>query len=170
MPDTSEKSKTLMDRILAWPLVDMVIPFSTITVWWLLGAWTPEDLIAIDSFYTGITATAGIILAASTFVASQIYFSPGSYMTMLREEYSEDLLRNWTHILISLLVATLLPLLSVLSHATFPQFSFGLAIFAVALAATRSLRVVWWFRITHKLMELSQREPERFVPKFRNVD
>lgn len=164
------QSYTLMDRVISWPVIDMIVPLAVILIWWFTGSWTPRDAIVVDSFYTGITATSGIILAASTFVASQIYFSPGSYMTMLREEYSDDLLRNWTHILISLLLSTLMPLLSVLIHSASPAIAFGLAIFAVLLAAMRSLRVVWWFRITHQLMELSQQEPQRVTPKFKKLD
>lgn len=170
MPNKLRKRNVVLDWLLAWPIVDLGVPFAAIGAWAFFGYWLPSDLLVLDSFYSSITATAGIILAASTFVASQIYYSQGSYMTRLRRQYVEELLRNWTHILVSLLLATLLPLLSVLLSSGAPRIAFCLALFSVSLAAIRAIRVVWWFRLTHRLLVISMNEPGRIRTRFKDID
>lgn len=152
---------SFLDWVISMPLVDLALPIAVLVFWMATGWWVPSNSDVTDSFYTGITATVGIILAASTFVATQIYYSQGRYVGILRRDYPDELLRNWTQILVSLLLCTLLPLGSVLLNAGSPRVAFGLALLSVTLAAVRSMRVVWWFRLIHQLMIESENDANR---------
>lgn len=161
MTQQNARKNSFLDWVIARPAVDFVLPLLAFSLWSLTGWWVPSNPDVSDSFYTGVTATAGIILAASTFVATQIYYSQGRYVGILRKDYPDELLRNWTQILASLLLSTLLPLGSVLLNTGAPRLAFGLALLSIALAAARSMRVVWWFRLIHGLMVESERDANR---------
>lgn len=159
--------RTLRDLWAETPILDLAIPAVVLAVWMLFELPIPEGSVR-SLVFTSLSSASGIILAAATFVCALFYQSNSRFVLLVRKKHPFALRRNWNHILGSLLATTLAPIVSIVIDAPAEHWAFGIAIVAGALMTVRFARVIYWFDLTLRLADVSERQPERRTVQFRH--
>lgn len=128
------------------PSLDVIVSLLAVLVWFLLGAVIPEDAYRVPS-YLGVSAAAGIGLAAAVFVASQLFGSTARLVRETLEQFSDLVGKNWVHILTGMLLSTVLPVVGIVMDGLEPRLSFGATIFSFCMLLLGFSRVIRWFAV-----------------------
>lgn len=152
---------TLMKGIRLHPLIDIVGAAAVTAFWWIAGHSTfsfsdcseksPNDL------FVGLSALSGLVMAVATFICTTVYQSDSHLMKEIRKRYSDELSKNWLSIISCTLVTAFLPLISLCIWDGRYLISFGLAVFSAVLLAEKSIRCVYWLRITFFMEAISNK-------------
>lgn len=155
------KKLAAQDFYLAHPILDQSIPLIVLTVWHFVFAQAViGDPGVQPAAYIGLSAVAGLVLTAGTFVCTMLYQSNTESVRLLRSRYSSVLAKNWASIFTFVLAAALLPILSTLLLTGQASLAFGLTLFSVSILIGRGIRIYLWLLVAF-LLESSPEVPLR---------
>lgn len=155
------KKTIFQDFILRRPLVDQLVPILALGVWhFVFHGQVPGTPAAQSAAYVGLSAVAGIVLAAATFVCTMLYQSSSTSVKTLRDKFTGELAKNWTSIFAFIFVAAILPIIATLLQDTHNALAFGLALYSGAILFSRSFRTYLWLIVSFRL-ESSPEPPTR---------
>lgn len=143
------KNRKAQDFYLAHPLLDQLLPILGLAIWhFTLKQVVPGSADAQLAAYVGLSAIAGLVLAAATFVCTMIYQSTSPSVLLLREKFSKSLSKNWASIFALTFVAALLPIAATLLHSSNGTLSFALVIYSAAILIGRGARTYTWLLVS----------------------
>jgi len=142
----------VQDFILHRPILDQAVPLVLLVAWYYLcKQLIPGSDSDISSVYVGLSAMAGIVLAAATFVCTMLYQSQSSSAKALRARFSKTMAKNWASIFSFVFVAAILPLVATLVRDSDPRLAFALVIYSAGILIGRSFRTYLWLIVLFKL-------------------
>lgn len=142
----------LQDFILRHPIFDQLIPALAFALWHFIGhGRVPGSDDAQTAAYVGLSAVAGIVLAAATFVCTMLYQSSSTSVRMLRREFKNELSKNWASIFVFIFVAATLPIAATLLRDTNSSLAFGFVLYSAAILLGRSFRTFLWLIVSFRL-------------------
>lgn len=155
------KKLAIQDFYLSHPLLDQTVPLLVLTTWHcIFNQAVVGKLEAQPAAYIGLSALAGLVLTAGTFVCTMLYQSTTESVQVLRSRYSFVLAKNWASIFALVLTAALLPILSTLLLNDHPSLAFGLTLYAVSILIGRGIRIYLWLLVAF-LLQSSPGPPVR---------
>lgn len=127
-----------------------------------------------STVYSGAAAFGGLALAAATFACAMTYQSANVLLTHVRTKYAHLLRRNWTSIILWMLLSAILPLVAAALDAYSVHWSAGFAGFGMAMTLVKAVRATFWLGYTIFMDEIESdtpriipapAPPERLVPR-----
>lgn len=158
----------LQDFVAARPSIDWIVPILAIGVWVYFFCGS-VPVMSGDVFYAVLSAAAGIALAAATFACTFMYRSPSPAIRHALGKFGKAIGRNWFSILVSLLLATLSPILAVALENTAPQVAFGLGLLSAGIIIVKFARVAFWVRYTLTVEYHGNKVYERREMKYKGL-
>ncbi|ENO17444.1 hypothetical protein HMPREF9004_1810 [Schaalia cardiffensis F0333] len=151
------------------PAVDLVLAGSLFAFLYFSiegDIFTPTGL---QAFLSALSTTAGLVMAAATFVCTILYQSSNPSIKKLISRHGRGVARSWVCIiLITLIACVAASALTGLTEATFWAGQIGITL--LALVFIEGVRAVWWLNAVFKLEETEHIRTDRAQvrePRFR---
>lgn len=149
------------DFLLRRPIVDQLAPIAILLAWFFLfdRATLGSDDGQIAAF-VGLSAVAGIVLAAATFVCTMLYQSSSSSVRLLREHFRGELAKSWTSVFVFLFIAAVVPIIAAVVRDSHETLAFGLVLYSAGILLGRGFRTYLWLIVSFRL-ESAPEPPQR---------
>lgn len=153
-------STKLKEFVLAATWIDVpLVAVATVAVV-TISALPPATSEAMRAtIYSGAAAFGGLALAAATFACAMTYQSANVLLSHVRVKYAQVLRRNWTSIIVWMLLSAVLPLLSAGLDSYSVRWAAGATGFGLCMTLVKALRAIFWLGYTIFMDELEQERP-----------
>jgi hypothetical protein len=156
---------TLKHLWIEHPSTDLAFFVAATAISWRAGVGQAfADGGRLDTYLVSVATTAGLVMAAATFVCAMTYQAHSDLMRRLRKKFGRSVAANWSVIISATLLASIgSTLLLLVSSGSAWVSATGVGLLAVV--AIEGARIVWWLRSILLLEDVSPDHEDRATPK-----
>lgn len=113
--------------------------------------------------FSSLSTVSGILVAAATFLCTMVYQSDSRYMRYAIRNYSDELSRNWSSIIVWAMLTAILPIISLYIYQFHEKAAIAISLYSIVMIIAKTVRSVHWLKYTLFMDQASSRLQEGFT-------